>query len=81
MPKLVKGPAPSYVIHPKWQFDKTLHQPLDEQYQTFQNQALLETIAWKNKNPIQTVTISEITLSDKTLEIYLSLHDFTNQET
>ena len=39
----------------------------------------METIAKKLEQPVQTVTLAEITQSDITLEINLSLKDFENR--
>ena len=53
-----------------WQFEEAVHLPLSEQFQTIQNQARLEAIRGKPENPLQTLTLLEVTPSYILLEIF-----------
>ena len=62
---LVTGPVPSCVKH---QFEATVHLSFREQFEIIQNQARLEAIAEECENPMQIVTLAQITPRDITLE-------------
>ena len=72
MSKLMQGLPPTCVTQQSHQLDTTAELPLGDQFEAIENQATQAALAGVYEHPEQTVSITEISAMEITLEIYLS---------
>ena len=66
----------------KWstcQFKETAHLPLSKQFEAWKIQVKLESQVEESQHPVQTVTLTKITLRAKNQEIYPSLRNIESK--